>query len=187
MYFLEFLAVGAWGFWLLLAVAALIISEAIDSSKYGLATLTVAAVVAILAFFGNVNIVSWINDHPYDVVKYVAGYLAVGVLWAVTKWYLWLKKIRRVIDAFKEQDPTASKSQIETMLYRRGYGTNIPPKVGDYKAKIIGWMSFWPGSLVWTMINDPVRRIFETIYYRIAKFMQRISDNVFADIANPRD
>lgn len=187
MYFLEFLAVGAWGFWLLLAISALVISEAVDSSKYGLATLTVIGVIAVLALFSNVNIVAWINEHPYDTLKYVVGYLSIGVAWAFLKWILWLKKIRRIVMAYKEEDPTVSLSRIQSMLYNRGYGSDIPPKVGNYKAKIIGWMSFWPGSFVWTLINDPVRRIFETIYYKIARYMQRISDNLFEDIAKPRD
>jgi hypothetical protein len=59
-----------------------------------------------------------------------------------------------------------------------GYGFG-PPQVREHKSDIMLWMTYWPFSCVWTLINDPIRKIFRTIYANIAKSLQSISDRMF--------
>jgi len=56
------------------------------------------------------------------------------------------------------------------------------PLVRNHKGRIIAWMSYWPWSLFWTILNDPIRRLFRRIYYKIKSFLQGISEKVFKDI-----
>lgn len=56
------------------------------------------------------------------------------------------------------------------------------PLVRENKARIVAWMSYWPASMAWTLIDDPVRRIFMSIYESIGGSLQRISDRRFAGI-----
>ena len=60
--------------------------------------------------------------------------------------------------------------------------TNIPPKVSEHKALITSWMTYWPISALWTLINDPIVRLFDSIYYGIAEYLQAISNKKFAGI-----
>jgi hypothetical protein len=43
-------------------------------------------------------------------------------------------------------------------------------------------MSYWPWSLLWTILDDPVRKAFLGIYHYIQEFLQEISDRVFQGI-----
>ena len=68
-----------------------------------------------------------------------------------------------------------------------GVGDDFPPQVGTHKAKIMGWMMLWPAIMVWTMLTDPVRRVFEEIYDRIGGGLQAMSDRVFRDVVVTKD
>lgn len=55
------------------------------------------------------------------------------------------------------------------------------PEPAAYKTDIINWIGWWPPSLVWTIINDPVRRIARQIYYSVARLLKQISDYTWQD------
>lgn len=181
MLFLEFLAVGAWGFWALIAISAIIMSELVDTDRPGWATFTAIATVAILAVVGNFNPLVWFRTHPEEVIFCVAAYFAAGVMWGVVKWYFWLQKLKRQLIAFKNEHPGWSEMDVARIFRSSGTSGELPPQVGDHKAKIMGWMMLWPASMVWTMLNDPVRRVFEEIYDRIGGGLQAMSNKVFRD------
>lgn len=52
----------------------------------------------------------------------------------------------------------------------------------DHKARITLWMMYWPWSLAWYMINDPIRRFFHWIYRRIQGILEQISQHVWKDV-----
>lgn len=47
------------------------------------------------------------------------------------------------------------------------------------KGRIISWMTYWPWSMLWTLLNDPIRRIMKHIYYAIRGLLIKIAANVF--------
>lgn len=53
------------------------------------------------------------------------------------------------------------------------------PSASENKERIIRWMSFWPWSLTWTLINEPIKKAFRAIYRRIQKLLQSIADKAF--------
>ena len=53
------------------------------------------------------------------------------------------------------------------------------PKVFKHKSKIINWIAYWPPSLLWFMINDPITAIIKSIYYSMVKGLQKTSDKVY--------
>lgn len=59
-------------------------------------------------------------------------------------------------------------------------GKSFPPKVYEYKEKIISWMTLWPVVLIWSVLGDLVRNIFRSIYMRISAYLQAISDKMFS-------
>ena len=178
----EFLAFGAMGFWLLLVVASIIMSEMMDNDSPFWAGSVAIITLAVLAVFGGFNPLIYIMAHPGETVLWVAGYFVVGAAWSLVKWYFWLLKIRRRLD---ERDPGLS---FETVLYHAGVvRKQFPPNPGDYKSRIVGWIALWPASMLWTVINDPVRRAAEEIYARLGGTYQKISNRVFAGYSKPRD
>lgn len=57
-----------------------------------------------------------------------------------------------------------------------------PPRPNDHKSTIMTWMTFWPASMTWTMLNDPVRAAFRFIYAWLSRTLQDLSNRAFADL-----
>ena len=177
MLFIEFIAIGTWGFWGLLAIIAILLSEMLDTDRPAAATIMALATAVGLWLLG-FHPWDWIVAHPADLALYAAGYLAAGSAWSMTKWTLWLLKIRRYIEELKR----VGHPSIKQALWQRGYPDKLPPPVGEHKSKIMGWMCLWPASMLWTVINDPVKRAFEHIYNMLGGVYQMISNKVFAGV-----
>jgi len=58
------------------------------------------------------------------------------------------------------------------------------PEPENYKGRIIAWIVYWPPSMFWTLLNDPIRKLGRQIYYRMAGTLKRISDSVWKDEDN---
>ena len=185
MLLLEFLAVGTWAFWLVIALVAIAMSEMLDNNHLGYATITAVATVAALAILGNLNPLTWIYRHPFETAEYVVGYFVVGTVWGVTKWFFWLRKIRRFMEEFRAEYPHYNAADWRDAMRRRSWPMELPPKVGDHKSKIVGWMALWPSSMIWTLLHDPVKWAFEEIYANLGGMMQGISNRVFKDFTPP--
>lgn len=59
---------------------------------------------------------------------------------------------------------------------------NVRPKAAQNKASITGWIAFWPLSAVWTLIDDPVRRLIDYIFARFKNLYELMSKSVFKGI-----
>jgi hypothetical protein len=171
MFVWEFLAVGAIGFWALLLLSSIIMSEMMDNNAPGWATIVAIVTVAVLVVFGGFNPITYLAAHPGEVVLGIAAYFVTGAVWSLAKWYFWLVKLRRQISDADDRN----RSRI---LWLVGVG-DFPPSPGEHKSRIIGWIALWPASMLWTLINDPVRRAAEEIYARLGGTYQSISNRVF--------
>ena len=144
MLLLEFLAVGTWGFWVLLALSAVVMSEMLDTDKPGYATVVALITVGSLSVLGNFNPFPWIRVHAVDTGIYFVAYFVIGTLWTVAKWYFWLTRSKRKIVEYLAENRSATAYD----LRRAGLPHKFPPAVTDYKSRIIGWMMLWPASMI---------------------------------------
>lgn len=53
------------------------------------------------------------------------------------------------------------------------------PQANNHKALITTWITHWPVSLIWTLINDPIKKLINHIFESIKSVFQKISDKVF--------
>jgi hypothetical protein len=58
----------------------------------------------------------------------------------------------------------------------------IKPLATEHKSSITQWIAFWPVSLIWTMINDPVAKIINWIFECYKGTFQMISDKMFGKL-----
>jgi hypothetical protein len=56
------------------------------------------------------------------------------------------------------------------------------PHPKDHKARIMRWMGHWPWSMLWTLINDPFRRICKMLYKRMTVILVDIAQEAFAGV-----
>lgn len=146
-----------------------------------------------LALFGNFNIFYEIQTHPIISVICFFSYFVVGTLWSFGKWWFY---VRRCVENFREErkkfydahkdlpDCTAiSSAEIDNKWKQRlrSYSHLKKPSVRENKRRILTWMMYWPFSAIWTIINDPITRLFKSIFKNLKFIYQGIVDRAFAD------
>lgn len=190
--------IGTFWFWSLLAVAVLFIGVCVSSERFGKATLCVLGTLLVLALFGNFNALNWLRDNPIrNTLIGFAAYFAIGAVWSVAKWWFFVRRKReeydemkrRFLDAHKvsgDAVPNHLKSSWREHLDRStGFGRRspFPPRARDFKSKIIAWMTYWPWSMILTLVDDPIRKLFNAIFEAIQGAYQGISDNAFKSVS----
>ena len=178
---------GTVWFWILLVVSAGLIiwflESALDETEdYGgglFSTLTIAAVFALYYFFGSREDVQaffiYIKDNPGFALARVGIYIGIGLVWSIFKWYFFLQnKKEYLLKKFEE-----NKSERWSPISERDI-----PKAANNKNRIITWMSYWPLSAFWTLINEPVKKLFKFIYSKIESLYEKMSDSTFSDLKN---
>ncbi len=198
-----FIGIGV-GFWIVVAIFAILI--VIFSEEAGAAaTLTVIAAALFLQFIARWNLVGFFKASSIlALLTYAGVYVACGLVWSVIKWTAYTHAQRRKYDTIRAKFledrgitdgfmPAEMKSKWELNLQDRGsefkkhgfrhfssgISTAIIPNVRENKAAIIRWMTYWPFSLVYTLLNDPVRRLFEFLYEQIGTKLQTIANHAF--------
>jgi hypothetical protein len=107
-------------------------------------------------------------------------------------------KLDNISASIEDPMPAEHKETFRNYLNEEGYWktehrkycsedhqtATLIPAATDHKAKIVGWMVFWPWSALWTLLNDPLRRIFNHIFKVLKETYQKISEKVFGNISN---
>ena len=147
------------------------------------------------------SVLSWVVANGVFTLVYVAAYMAVGVGWSFVKWFSYLMGFR---DTFREQkeafclknglDPKAPITDEKVLAeFDHHLASNVSwgerhrgqllsrerPRAAKSKARITAWMAFWPFSVVGTVLNDPVRRLFNFLYSQFKALYERLSGFVF--------
>lgn len=249
----DWLVIGSLPFWLVTVGIVAAIIAAVENEKGLWATVCCIGYIAALHLVGDVNVLLWARAHLQWIAGGLVGYLILGAVWGVAKWYFFTKKkageteenyrqarkdfLRKGIihpdDAPKcspEQQQRGVFSRIGEFLYggaqpvdsvgkplrrlhvsdateetpvptelraawqvvvQQGFYNNgqgiiniVPPRPNDHKSTITMWMSFWPASLFWTLLNDPVRAAFRHIYASLVRTLQDISNRAYSDVAS---
>jgi hypothetical protein len=152
-----------------------------------------------------------LKDVSGDLIFFVA-YILAGISWSVGKWYFFLKNVRdhyvefkadyirkfKLSPDFLDEGPEKTRDDFCSALERnfRSYDprdhkdisyseyvvSHIQPQASKNKASITKWIMCWPLSFVWTMLNDPVRKLANAIFNSIKKQFQAMSDRMFKGI-----
>lgn len=159
---------GAWAWWVVTAFAVIMLFVAIDKDwhYFGVGELFVYAL--FLQLVAGVNIIGLIIAHPLLAVAYFAGYLIIGTIWSIVKWWVYLRKKAESLREQKANGYKISSYQI--------------PKAKDKKGKIANWILFWPISFIWTFLDDVVKEIANKIVETLNSLYQGIANSVFKDI-----
>lgn len=76
------------------------------------------------------------------------------------------------------------KEYQSTVSFRDWFGRQVSiekPTPDKFKARITAWIAYWPPSLFWTLLNDPLRRIGRMIYEGVADVLKKSSDSAWKD------
>jgi len=155
----ELFIVGTFWFWALIVVSFTILVCLSEEASPGWATGVAIATALILQFFGNVPIFTWLRHNPKEFIFSLFLYLLAGVVYSIGKWSVFIKKKAKKDFAYSKKPSTVM--------------------VDEHSDRIIGWMVFWPWNAAWTLLNDPIRWAFESIFEKTKALFQRIADKAY--------
>jgi hypothetical protein len=186
----------------IIAIVAMIIALENESGSW--ASTFFSLVTALLLWnYGN-EVLAYVTENILQVIGFAVGYVLVGIGWSFLKWTSKVKAIFKRFGKVKEEFETKhgsltdeknlakfnSKISYEfTRSNNNGKYTvgskdsinetikGITPKGESYKATIVSWISYWPLSLLGTLVNDPFRRFFNWVYESISGFYDKITQN----------
>lgn len=201
-----FLLSGLW-LWLVIAASLGFLVWALEEERPGIATFDVLLTLSVVAAFTHINPLTWVYENPILFVGGAVGYLLIGTAWAVLgKWQFFLLKKSAEFAVYRQNFIDKWNSKVH-LFYKNGVPTShvrsnpwtvetggselvsdacqslrvksLPPKVADNKGRILVWMMYWPVSMLWTLLNDPVKYAFEYVQELLTGFMQAMSDRAF--------
>lgn len=160
-----FLGFGLW-FWLIILAEFFLLTWFVEEEWAAASVVSLVAFLVLLWWLADIPIWIWVRDNPGQLAMYCLYYILVGLGWSVGKYYFVLSKLRKYIKEKKAywlenmddyQDINTFKQYLEKS--RSNYGD----KQTDFEKstkKLVFWAAFWPTSMFWTILNDPIRKLF---------------------------
>lgn len=176
----EILLFGLPLFWYAFTIFAGIILFSLETDNGFVSSLAVIGFVLALWLFGDIGALFTLTGIS-TLLSLVVVYLFIGALWSVAKWLFFLWEAKAWYTKNKARmDDDLKRGYFEGNRYFRDH-KDFPPRAARHKAQIMLWIAYWPFSMVWTLLNDPITRAVKAIYNALGGLMQRMSDRVFAD------
>ncbi len=166
----------------------------LEVEHWGWATVTLILTAVGVQLLHVVDIWGLLRHHTVESLLFVGGYLVVGVIWSFAKWFSFLiqfrDQFRETRNAWYEKNGLSLDQELTEEQQRKydehfifasfnGNSLNTKPKAIKNKRRITAWMAYWPFSLVGTVINDPIKRLFKFLFNTFKALYQKISDHVF--------
>jgi hypothetical protein len=179
-------------FWIFLVAWIAISIGFVENQISVLPGIAFAVFIGLTQAFTHMNPLGLIVENKGYVIAFALLYLVVGMFWSMFKWYLFSKRsFEKLNEKFKG------------FLVSAGLGTDTSIKLNDEqkakwnryrdpedeiplvvknKARIMGWMAYWPFSFLFFVFSDLFKSLFESIYYQVAGFFQSITDKIYAGV-----
>jgi hypothetical protein len=180
----EILAFGTFWFWAILGIEFLVLLICANmDGKIGTSILTLIGTMLAINYLGT-PFLGYVFHNPFMIVAWGVVYLVVGSAWSIFKWWRYVMEQRERYDELREGflkkyiDAPGRTQKEEWKRLLDTYDVDVRPEAGSYrnKPRICNWIMYWPWSLLWALINDPVRWAGRRIHKAISSAMQKISD-----------
>src|SRR5271168_5254676 len=196
--FLEGLfAIGTIWFWLLLFIDFCVITALVENESGVWATIVFLGSLFGLNFLWKLPIVDTVKTNPVHTALLILSYFAIDIIWSIVKWYFYVHNQMVKYNTFKAKFLKDNKAESLTpelaakfmdflvnSYEARGQGvTGDAPAASEHKASLTRWGTYWPFSIVGTLLNDVVRRTWEYIYETLQTTYQRMSEAIFKSAA----
>lgn len=187
--FTTLFAVGSLAFWILFVLADVIVVALIDHQKWGWSAITLFFTALTLAFLGDFNLIVFVRANPGHALYLLGLYFIIGAVWSVLKWYFFLLREREDYDKrradFLKYRGLSANSKITPELkadFIKKLGATTRPSVHNHKSQVMGWLVYWPWSALWTLINDPIRRIWEWMFRGLRSIYETVAAHVYRGV-----
>ncbi len=169
-----FFIFGSFWFWSLTCLWLIFLTALVEHEETGWSFGSVLIFLALLHLFGNVNLFVYLKENPVGFLQIAAIYVIFGIIWGVSKFYFFNAKIRRKLELLKIEFNKTYKDtgniEDKQREWDKYWSNNLNWKskekldINNQSSKVIFWISYWPVSAFWTLLNDPLRRFGQFIY-----------------------
>jgi hypothetical protein len=165
---LSLIAAGTLGFWIFLGVCLVLMGILLENEYEFWAS---AILLILVVAYG----------HHFSLAALLVGglsYLIVGGIWSLGKWYLFVQDYVQNRDKNEHKSWSSDKLTKEEQDEQWVKQAKTYLRPNNHKSKITGWISAWPVSIVWTVIRDSVK----TVYNNLSKQYEKIVDNCLSPV-----
>lgn len=188
---LELFVVGGLLFWLLFAAELTFVVGCLHFRRGLWATISLGVFLLALWLLGDFNAFLWVWRNPATFAWGAGAYIAIAAIWGFAKWAMYQREnsyryLELRSQFLKESGvegtdlPAHLKVQWQEWFNQHNRPSDwegsveFNPLTSQHKATIMGWMIFWPISVVWTLIDDAVIKLFRHIYYMMYNWQESI-------------
>lgn len=186
-------AIGTIWFWLLLFIDFCIITALVENESGVWATIVFLGSLFGLNFLWKLPIIDSVKANPGHTALLILSYFAIGIVWSIVKWYFFVHNKMVKYNNFKAKFLADNKAESLTgelaVKFMNWLANNYEaraegidgtaPTASEHKAALTRWGTYWPFSIVGTLLNDVVRRTWEYIYEMLQTTYQRMSEAIF--------
>lgn len=183
------LGVVAWAFWLFVGIGCFVV-WAVDKEN-GWGAFFGLVVAGLVAHFAHVIDFSTVFSSWNSVLMYIGAYIAIGVGWSFLKWGFYtsnwanehIEQIKQARKSFLEKHNILSDTvpnnledlwmqERQALMKSKDYygrAVEISEDINVLKnvERILIWCLYWPFSMLWTLIDDPIRAICKFIIFKV--------------------
>jgi hypothetical protein len=182
----------------MIGVFGLLALISMEYDRPGICTAILAIALVVIEYYSTIHPISFVIQHPLDAAMLFGAYFVAGSLWIIIKWFSHVYKVRDrfndvkqdCIDNLKQKGSGSwfntdgslndeGQAQVYRSAANRIGETELPLQVSQHKADIYMWWLCWPLSLFWTLLSDPITRLWNFVYNLFGNMMQEISNNAF--------
>ena len=146
-----------------------------------------AAYMGGYVWMNNLSIWSLLLEYWLKIIVYAVGYIVIGAVWTVPKWWIYVRK---------SKNHDRLKQSYDQKLNKRGRSTIITPDdkynaalsiVGENKYKFYTWMMWWPLNVIYTLARDPLTVLYNWLYARLTNTFAKILLSAFDESPKPKN
>jgi hypothetical protein len=185
---------GALGWWALTVLFVIYVFFALDKDKSLFWPIFLLILYVLFTqFLARVDVFGFAAHHPVQLVLYILGYFVVGFMWSFVKWWLLVSTVadkyrerRKVFlaDIDKRLNQEALDEKWRHIMYNDDLGK---PKLSKEKKKVTLWIMYWPMSMLWSLLDDFIKKMIRHLIIKFQKVYQYLTDRAFKDIDKTGD
>lgn len=187
-------------------IAAIVTMISLEMEEEGWATTAVSVALALLIWNYGSDIWTFVKNDFGTTILFVLGYLVIGVIWSFLKWnefvkqkIITFKKVKAKLIVKRPEFNDTNQNDLRELcdklrqngfkdIWKADYNSiseiilKITPIGSENKSSIVAWISYWPLSLLATLLNNPFRKLFEYTYSLVANAYDKISEKHFKSL-----
>jgi hypothetical protein len=197
---IELFAFGTLWYFILTAVWLIALLWCVEKENSIGSGIWVLVYLCFLQFLAKVSFVDQVFHRPGTSLLWILGYFVIGFVWSFVKWWIYVhKKAEKLAemrtDFIKQRKrdrltlgydsvtditantkmPESEKEAWKSFLAFK----DVIPKVADKKGKISIWIMYWPVSMLWSLVNDFVKKALRIVIMKCQVIYDSIAKSAF--------